>query len=223
MVAPRPLTAVPALGLLLLSSVAPGLAAAECVTLDDFSAGRIGEFPAEWRPRNEAGRPVYSIREERGSRYLRAAARRLGVQAGREVGWDLGTHPVLSWRWRPIELPKGSDERKPGSNDSALAVYVVFPGSTVSVRSIKYIWSRRVPVGTHLTSRAGSTQVRVLRSGAAPAGHWLEERVNVREDYRRYFGGAEVPRPAGIAVLTDSDDTGSSAQGDYGGFRACRP
>ncbi len=28
--------------------------------------------------------------------------------------------------------------------------------------------------------------------------------------------------PAGIAVLTDSDDTKSSAQGDYASFRACR-
>jgi hypothetical protein len=31
-----------------------------------------------------------------------------------------------------------------------------------------------------------------------------------------------VPKPSGIAVLTDSDDTASLAQGDYAGFRACR-
>ena len=29
-------------------------------------------------------------------------------------------------------------------------------------------------------------------------------------------------KPAGIAVLTDSDDTNSSAQGDYANFRVCR-
>jgi hypothetical protein len=33
----------------------------------------------------------------------------------------------------------------------------------------------------------------------------------------------QAPRPAGIAVLTDSDDTKSSAQGDYADFRACKP
>jgi hypothetical protein len=71
-------------------------------------------------------------------------------------------------------------------------------------------------------SSAGNTQVRVLRSGAQ-AGQWVDERVNLREDYRKYFGGSEVPKPAGIAVLTDSDDTGSSAQGDYANFRACPP
>jgi len=49
----------------------------------------------------------------------------------------------------------------------------------------------------------------------------MEERVNVLEDYRQYSGGTEVPRPVGIAVLTDSDDTKSSAQGDYPDFRVC--
>ena len=79
-----------------------------------------------------------------------------------------------------------------------------------------------VPAGTHLTSSAGNTQVRVLRS-SPQVGKWADEQVNVREDYQKYFGGSEVPRPGGIAVLTDSDDTKSSAQGDYANFRVCKP
>ena len=90
-----------------------------------------------------------------------------------------------------------------------------------TVKSLKYIWSRVVPVGTPLTSSSGRTQVRVLRSGTDRAGQWLEEQVDVRADYRKLFGD-EPPKPAGIAVLTDSDDTKSSAQGDYAGFRACK-
>ncbi len=61
-----------------------------------------------------------------------------------------------------------------------------------------------------------------LRS-SAQAGRWADEQVNIREDYQKYFGGSDVPKPGGIAVLTDSDDTGSSAQGDYANFRVCRP
>jgi hypothetical protein len=53
-------------------------------------------------------------------------------------------------------------------------------------------------------------------------GEWVDEHVNVRDDYLRYFEVSEVPKPAGIAVLTDSDDTESSAQGDYANFRVCR-
>jgi len=63
----------------------------------------------------------------------------------------------------------------------------------------------------------------VLRSGTEGKGEWVEERVNVLEDYEKYFETSEAPRPAGIAVLTDADDTGSSAQGDYARFRACKP
>ena len=219
--APRSLIAL----LLLVSSIGAGACAAfptECVPLDDFSRGRPGEFPPEWKPRKESGRPAYSIREEGGRRFLRGVARRLGIQAGREVTWDLEAYPILAWSWRPIEFPKDSDERKSTTNDSAVSVYAVFPTSPVSVKSVKYTWSRVVPAGTHLMSSAGNTQVRVLRSGAQ-AGQWVDERVNLREDYRKYFGGSEVPKPAGIAVLTDSDDTGSSAQGDYANFRACPP
>lgn len=219
--APRPLIAL----LLLVSSLGagPGAApAAECVALDNFSQGRLGEFPAEWKPRKESGRSVYSLREEGGRRFLRGVAGRIGIQAGREVTWNLEAYPILAWSWRPIEFPANSDERRSGTNDSAVSVYAVFPTSAVSARSVKYVWSRVVPAGAHLTSSAGATQVRILRS-SAQAGQWADEQVNVREDYQKYFGGSEVPKPGGIAVLTDSDDTKSSAQGDYANFRVCKP
>jgi hypothetical protein len=220
-VAPRPLIAL----LLLVSSLGagPGAApAAECVALDDFSQGRLGEFPPEWKARKESGRSVYSLREEGGRRFLRGIARRIGIQAGREAAWDLEAYPILAWSWRPIEFPTNADERRSGTNDSALSVYAVFPTSAVSMRSVKYVWSRVVPAGIHLTSSAGNTQVRILRS-SAQAGQWADEQVNVRADYQKYFGGSEVPKPGGIAVLTDSDDTKSSAQGDYANFRVCKP
>jgi len=227
MVAPRSL-------IVLLSSLLSGLplvspisadraSAAECMALEDFARGRVGEFPPDWKPRKDEGRSVYSIGGEAGRRFLHAASRGLGIQAGREVTWDLETYPILAWSWRPVEFPKGSDERKSRTNDSAVSVYAVFPGSLGSVKSVKYVWSPIVPVGTHLTSSAGNTQVRVLRSGPDQAGQWVEERANVRQDYQEYFGVDKAPKPAGIAVLTDSDDTKSSAQGDYANFRACKP
>ena len=121
----------------------------------------------------------------------------------------------------PIEFPAGADERQSKKNDSALAVYAVFPQSAASVKSMKYIWSAVVPVGTHLTSSMGLAQVRVLRSGTEGKGRWTDERVNVLEDSQKYFKTSETPKPAGITVLADADDTKSQAQGDYAAFRAC--
>ena len=221
MVASRPLTALFA-ALLLLAAPSRVAPAGHCLTVEDFSKGKVGEFPPGWKPRKEAGRAMYSIRERNGLRFLHAAARGLGIQAALPHDWDLHAYPVLAWSWRPIELPAGADERNAKTNDSALAVYAVFPHTPWSVKSLKYVWSAAAPVGAHLTSSAGLTQALIRRSGTAGKGEWIEERVNVLDDYRKYFGDTDAPKPAGIAVLTDSDDTGSSAQGDYADFRVCK-
>ena len=205
-----------------LGGVAGLQGADDCVVIADFAKSKVGEFPAGWKPRKDAGREVYRVREEGGRRFLRAGAREVGIQAALQHEWDLTTHPVLAWSWRPIEFPRGSDERKDKTNDSALAVYAVFPHSSVTVKSVKYVWSERVPEGTHLSISRGLTQVRIVRSGGAKGEGWVEQRVNVRDDYQRFFKETETPKPAGIAVLTDADDTKSSAQGDYANFRACR-
>jgi hypothetical protein len=172
----------------------------------------------------DSGKDAYRVMEEPGLRFLHAAVRGLGVQAAKQYEWDLDAYPVLTWSWRPLEFPKGGDERESKTNDSALAVYLLVNYSRMAgPKAVKYIWSERVPVGTRLSSNVGLTQVRVLRSGApGKKGEWVEERVNARDDYKKYFDVQETPKPAGIAVLTDSDDTSSTAQGDYASFRACR-
>ena len=197
---------------------------AECVTIANFAGNKAGAFPSDWKARKDEGKEVYTVREEGERRVLAALSRGLGIQAAKEREWDLGVYPVLAWSWRPREFPRGADERDSATNDSALAVYMLVPHSRIrGPKAVKYIWSEKVPVGTHLTSNMGLTQVRVLRSGTAGKDRWTDERVNVLEDYKKLFGESATPKPAGIAVLTDSDDTKSSAAGDYANFRACKP
>jgi hypothetical protein len=210
---------------LLATRTPSGAAQADCIPLADFSKAKVSAFPADWKVREDAGKEVYSVQQDGGVTFLRAMSKGLGIQAAREVdGWDLGAYPVLAWTWRPRQFPKGADERESKLNDSALAVYMLVPYSRLrGPKAVKYIWSEKVPVGTPLSSNHGLTQVRVLRSGP-PAGKdaWVEERVNVLADYKKLFKEDKTPKPAGIAVLTDSDDTSSVAAGDYAKFRACR-
>jgi hypothetical protein len=197
----------------------------DCITLEDFRNAAVGEFPAGWKARKDSGREVYQVAEAEGIRFLRAVAKGVGIQAGRETkGWSLDARPVLAWSWRPRQFPKGADEREPAGNDSALAVYMLVEHSRVTgPKAVKYIWSERVPAGTRLTSNNGLTQARVLRTGAPNGDGWTEERVNVLEDFQKSFEEKGAPTPAGIAVLTDADDTRSTAAGDYANFRACSP
>jgi hypothetical protein len=206
-----------------LTSAAPAAAQADCKTIEDFSKATVGAFPQDWNVREDSGKAAYAVQEEGGRRFLHADAKELGIQAGRKFEWDLQAYPVLAWSWRPRQFPDGADERKSKTNDSVLAVYAVFPNwAPGTVRGVKYIWSAVVPKGTHLTSSGGRTQVLVLRTGIDQKEQWVDERVNVLEDFKRFFGSSSVPKPEGIAVLTDSDDTKSRAQGDYANFRVCR-
>jgi Protein of unknown function (DUF3047) len=195
---------------------------ADCIVLENFASSPVGAFPAGWALRAEEGRSAYTVLGEDGRRFLRSVARGVGVQAGIRREWDLQRYPVLAWSWRPVEFPAGADERATRTNDSVLAVYLLVTSpSLFGPKAVKYIWSEKVPVGTRLSSNLGQTQVRVLESGTARRGEWVEERVNVLRDFRAYFAESGIPIPAGIAVLTDADDTRSSAQGDYADFRAC--
>jgi hypothetical protein len=210
--------------LLPLTLVAPPAPAEDgCKVIDDFANEAPGEFPADWKARKESGKRVYTVQEEGGKRFLRAISKGLGIQAAREVqDWDLTKYPVLAWSWRPREFPRGADERESRTNDSVLAVYMLVPYSRVAgPKAVKYVWSEQVPVGTRLSSNNGLTQVRVVQSGTDGRGEWRQEKVNVLEDYRKYFEAKDVPKPIGIAVLTESDDTKSSASGDYADFKIC--
>jgi hypothetical protein len=207
---------------LLLSSSAiaetPAPASPDCHVVVDYQESTPGSLPAGWQARNDDARNTYRVVTEGGLAFVRATAEGTGSQMGREFPWDVSTHPVLSWRWRPRAFPPASDERSSGKSDSALSVYAVFGQSAMATRAVKYIWSRVVPVGTTL----GSSRARaiVLRTGAPSGDEWATETVDVRRDYERLYG--EAPEKArGVAILTDADQTQSRAVGDYGPFRVC--
>jgi hypothetical protein len=52
----------------------------------------------------------------------------------------------------------------------------------------------------------------ILRAGPAQAGQWVEEEVNILDDYRTAFG-EEPPKSARLAIMSDSDNTGERALG----------
>ena len=199
----------------------PAFAEDDCVVIDDFASATVGAFPVGWKVRKDQAKTIYTVREEGGRRFLHAASKDQGIQAAKAFEWELQRYPVLRWSWRPIEFPEGADEQS-GKNDSVLAVYLLVPYSQIrGPEAVKYVWSAVVPTGARLQSNGGLTQVKVVETGTGKRGQWVEERLDVRDDYLAYFDKKVVPKPAGIAVLTDSDDTGTRAEGDYADFRAC--
>lgn len=207
--------------------VAAGLcavpAAAAAFHQIDFGRGDVGDFPSNWKARERAGKTVYTVREDGKGSFLRAESEADSHTIGHTLSVDLEEHPYLDFSWRALRLPPGGNEKERRTNDGALGVYVVFEGWSMPPRSIKYVWSTTLPVGTVAESPySKKAKIVVLRSGEKGMGEWVEERVNVLDDFRNLFGGSEVPRVRGIGILTDSDNTGSNSAGDYRSFRFSR-
>jgi hypothetical protein len=198
-------------------ALSPQLSGAELTTRLLFEENEVGKPPSGWACRNGSAAAVYSICVEEGKKYLHADARSTGVQIGREITWHLRELPILQWQWRAVLFPRGGDERKKATNDSVLGLYVIF-GQWPLMKVIKYVWSETLPVGTCLESPFFSgTKIVVVESGHGFEGQWVIERRDVLADFRRLFGSKQAaPIARGIGILTDADNTGSHAIGDYG-------
>ncbi len=55
----------------------------------------------------------------------------------------------------------------------------------------------------------------VVESGKSKLGQWVKEERNIYEDYKKAFG-EEPGMITGVAVMTDTDNTGEFAIGYYG-------
>jgi len=155
-------------------------------------------------------------------------------------GTDVARTPWLVWRWRVDEPMSGTAEKTRGGDDFAARVYVLFDfeqeratfwqrlqhdlakalyGEVMPGLALVYVWAGQAPVGSHWPNPyAEQAQVVVLRSHANEADRdpgWRGEHVNVFDDFARLFGRSP-PKVAGVAIMTDSDDTCTRARASYG-------
>jgi hypothetical protein len=94
---------------------------------------------------------------------------------------------------------------------------VVFPSSLFwRTNAINYIWANRLAVRQAVPNPFSSNAMMVaVQSGQNHVGEWMEERRNVLEDYRKFFG-EDPPKVGAIAIMTDTDNTGEKAIAWYG-------
>jgi hypothetical protein len=89
-------------------------------------------------------------------------------------------------------------------------------GEEMPYATLMYAWSNQHEVGRVMVSpRTDRIRKLVLESGTAGLGRWLDYERDIRADYLRVFG-EEPGRLIGIGLMTDTDNTRSSAQSWYG-------
>ena len=106
--------------------------------VDTFETDQPLSFPRHWQARSDekTAKAIYRVAEEEGNRFLHAEANNQDEQIGLSLSVQPNHFPVLQWRWRVKQLPRGGDERAKATNNSAAAVYILFD-STVLPRAIK--------------------------------------------------------------------------------------
>ena len=217
-------------------------ALAEPLWVGRFSASE-GTIPAPWKIEHldERVPPTqYAVRSWDGVAAIEATAKKSMALLGRTLTIDLKKTPVLCWQWR-VDAPVASaDMTRKSGDDYAARVYLTFsvPAEQLSfgtrtklslARSIygghlpdaalNYIWDNRHPIGT-LQDNAYTDRARmlVLRSGNGQTGRWVQERRNVLADFQRAFGAIDGDI-RGLAVASDTDNTGEEAHAGFADFR----
>jgi len=207
------------LAVLLLAATSAVSAQGSQVLVEDWSKTPIGQkgVPNGWRTQSW-GSPKYEFEvvSESPTRVLHLVSNGDSSTINKDIKIDCKDHPVLQWRWKLVELPKGGDARKKATDDQALQLYVTFPRFPNAVRSrvIGYIWDTTAPAGTIVKSQKTAlvTYV-VMRSGDADIGKWVTETRNVCEDYKKIYGEEPDEKIEALSIGIDSDDTRSRAEG----------
>lgn len=221
-----------------------GVSAQDVIEAGRFSALKpAGVIPSQWVPltfRNIETLTRYTLVTESGSTVLKAESSKSAsglIRRFDDRRIELKDFPILRWRWKIGNLIKGADIATKEGDDYPARVYVTFryeperAGAGMRMQyglakslygeypphaGINYVWDGRAPVGTMLpnayTARA---MMFVVESGPKRIGEWVEMERNAYEDYKRAFK-EEPPPVSGIAVMTDTDQTGETATAWYG-------
>jgi len=218
------------------------VAQAATVWVGRFPAGASG-LPEPWRVQQLDERivpTVYARKTWDGVDAIEAVAERSMALLGRPLDVDLEATPHLCWLWRVDAPLVTADMTTKAGDDYAARVYVSFKvepgalgigtraklalarsiyGDEVPDAALNYVWDNRQPVGTLMANAyTDRTRMIVLRSGAGDAGGWVVERRDVAQDFKRAFG--DLPAQlGGIALASDTDNTGERARAGFAEFR----
>jgi len=206
-------------GAALLAALFLALPAVAADLFDGFAPG----WREHWQEERLFTRPtVYRVADDGGRSVLHATSRKAHAGLVRRIDLAAPESARLRWSWKvrqPLAAPP--DERTRAGDDFAARVFVVFETSVIPLRTraINYVWASREPAGAMFPSPyTANVAMCVVRSGNADAGRWWAESRDVLADYRQFFGRSPEKISA-VAVLVDTDNTGSEAEAWFADLR----
>jgi len=185
---------------------------------DEIQVSRFGsEGLAGWESKSFKGTTDYRLVKEEGRAVVKAAAHNSASGMIRKISFQPSKHRYLRWSWKIAHTIKGGDEKLRSGDDYAARLYVLFPGRFFwQMKAINYIWANKLAKGGTIPNAfTANTRMIAVESGNGKAGQWLAEERDLLADYRALFG-TDPPEAEAVAIMTDSDNTGETAEAWYG-------
>ncbi len=203
-------------------AIMPGLVLFSFVEANDSTNIAIGKFSESslegWQEKSFSGSTDYQFVTVKNKSVLRAESNGSASGLFYEKEINLKKTPVINWSWKVDKVLKGLQETTKKGDDYPARVYVVFSGGIFfwKTRAINYVWSNNQKVGTTWSNAyTGNAQMIAIRTGDARAGQWINEKRNIREDYKLLYG-EDIDSADAIAIMTDTDNSGGHAVSYYG-------
>jgi hypothetical protein len=213
-----------------------------------FSTEAEGGLPQGWTPLTfpkVARHTTYTLVKDRDTVVVKAVSQASASGLIKAVRLDPREYPILRWRWKIEHLLKTADITTKNGDDYPVRLYITFeydPAKIplrkrakylaakallgdIPIAALNYVWDAKAPQGLFIDNAyTDFAKMVVVRSGSTEVGRWVEEERNVYEDYRVAFGG-DPPAINGVAIMSDTDNTGESAVAYYGDivFLKARP
>jgi predicted transposase YbfD/YdcC len=189
------------------------------VTLADAAQNRLITFNdmAAWQEKSFKGHTVYTVEKQNGKDVLHAKTTGNASGLYHKISLKARELPLLKWSWKVAHTIADEDATRKSGDDFAARIYLVFPGRFFwQTRALVYVYSDKLPPGTVLANAyTGNVAMIAVASGNSQAGNWRHESRRYVDDFRAFFH-SEPPDPVAVAIMTDGDNTGSSAEAWYG-------
>ncbi|HUL30388.1 MAG TPA: DUF3047 domain-containing protein [Thermodesulfobacteriota bacterium] len=229
--------AFPLLALSLRVGAQPGTV----IEVGKFSDAGVGSaLPPGWKPlvfKKIEKHTTYALVEDDHTVVIKAVAEASASGLTREIKINTKEYPMVEWRWKVMNILKKGDVHRKEGDDYPARIYITFEydpsklsflekrkydairllyGEYPPLAAINYIWESKASVGTMVPNPyTDRVMMFVVESGSTKLSQWVNEERNVYEDYKKAFH-AEPPLISGVAIMTDTDNTGESATAYYG-------
>jgi hypothetical protein len=179
----------------------------------------------------------YNLFDDNDTSVIKAESQASASGLIRKIKIDPGKYPVIKWRWKITNIYKRGNVTQKTGDDCPARIYIAFEynpddvgffekvkfyaikliyGEYPPIAAINYIWASKAPIGT-IVENPYTRRVKmiVVESGKKKLNFWMAEERNIYNDYITAFG-KKPPIISGVAIMTDSDNTGESAVSYYG-------